>query len=365
MMQMIGKLLIWLGQLLVRCGRWFAPDQPVVIVTVPPGGPFSSAARVELEEMLGYERYVLSECGDAIRAQQGKSSPTRIIVNDSLPHSLHLSVQDTLGDTGAGMVRKMSPLVFTASYKLLDMVLEWTICQNGLNCPYQFERKIRVIDRTASLQYPDFLGTDLALRAIVVALYKRLTPYRNAITHHAWGQVAQGSLDFDFHRGGHHYQATVPFEAVLALADCTELIGSMLVDQSSGQHKLDTLRWLFDQLAALHGQPLFNIGKPRYFQVIRRTALPAAIPLSMDLDEIRTLVSQQAANAPATYDLTVFAAAAPRPVIWKIPFASLPSGSALVLDALWDRFKAGDPADVQAEQEYINSLDGGQAQPYR
>jgi hypothetical protein len=61
---------------------------------------FSTMARLELEEMLGYERFVLSECGDAIRTQQGKSSPTRIIINDAEPHSFLLSVEDTIGDTG-------------------------------------------------------------------------------------------------------------------------------------------------------------------------------------------------------------------------------------------------------------------------
>lgn len=98
---MADNLKVRLGKLLIRWGRWLAPTEPVhVASTTTPNSMFSTMARLELEEMLGYERFVLSECGDAIRTQQGKSSPTRIIINDAEPHSFLLSVEDTIGDTG-------------------------------------------------------------------------------------------------------------------------------------------------------------------------------------------------------------------------------------------------------------------------
>ncbi|MFN0019478.1 MAG: hypothetical protein ACKVP0_14555 [Pirellulaceae bacterium] len=354
---MADSLRVWLGKLLIKWGKKLATIQPAPAPpSILPGVMFSIAARTTLEEMLGYERHALALCGDAIRTDQGKSGPVRIIVNDAVPHSLLLGVEDTIGDTGAGMVRELSPLVFTASYKLLDMVFEWTISENGLTCPFQFEKKIRIVNQNTSLQYPDFLGTDPSLRAAFIALYKELTPYRNAITHNRWGRAVNGCLEFDFHRDGKHYQKVVPFEAVLAMGDCAELLATMLVTQLSDVNRTDTLRWLLDRLATFHGQPLFNIGKPRYFEVIRRTVLPALGPVAVDLQQIRSMIQRQASGSPATYDLTVFADATPQPVVWKIPFAQIPVGATLLLDAHWDQCKVGDPNDMKEIQSLIKML---------
>ena len=304
-------------------------------------GRYSATSRSDLDESLGYERYVLWECGDAVRCHSGKSS-IRIVMTDSGPPALHISVEDVIGETGASMVKKMSPLIFTASHKLLDMIFEWILRENELTCPFRFAQKIAIIDQTATLQYPDFLAGDAALRSTLVALYKGLTPYRNAITHHVWGRVAEGQLDFDFVRDGRHFQTTMSFEALLDLAEYAELLGRMLVNQQSDQHQLDTLRWLLDRLATFHGQALFHIGKPRYFEVIRRTNLPTDGPPSVDLAAIRHRIDQQAMGSPASFDLIVFADAAPQPAVWRIPFAEIPSGATLTLDNCWDRFRLGE-----------------------
>ena len=301
---------------------------------------FDSNSRQILEEMLGYERYVLRECGDAIRTEQGISGPVRLVINDVVPHMILLSMRDTMGDIGAGMVRKMSPLVFTASFKMLDMILEWTISENGTACPFQFDKKIDIIDNNSNILYPDFLGTDALLRRTTISLYKTLTPYRNAIIHNRWGQARQGTLDFDFHRKGSHYNKSVTFDEVLALADISELLGTMLVHQSSDNQKLDSLRFLYNQISSLHGQPPFAITQPRYFQVIRRTVMPQTGYLTVDLDGVKAKVYEQSTGKPATFDLMVVAEASPRPIVWKIPFSNIPASTSLTLDENWDRFLA-------------------------
>ena len=67
---------------------------------------FNPAARFILGEMLGYERFVLAECGDTIRTARGKSGPVRLLIKDEAPHMTLLSITDTIGDTGAGIGRK-------------------------------------------------------------------------------------------------------------------------------------------------------------------------------------------------------------------------------------------------------------------
>ncbi len=330
----------WLGKTLIRWGKKLAPAVSVpALPSTPPTAPFNLNARHDLDEMLGYERFVLNEAGDAIRTEQGKTGPTKIIINDTGALEMHLSLSDTIGDIGANMVRKMSPLVFTSSYKVLDMVFEWTIIENGLVPPWKFEEKIKLINKTTTLRYPDFLDSDAKLRSVMFAFYKEATPYRNAITHNRWGQTVQGALNFDFTRNAKQYKKMVPFDMVLAMADGMELLATMLVNQSADQNKLDTLRWLLDKLATFHGQPLFNITQPRYYSVVRRTALPGSGPLIVDLSQVRAVIQRQAMGHPATFDLTIEAHTEATPVAWTIPYADVPNAPTLQLDSTWDRYK--------------------------
>lgn len=153
---------------------------------------FDAIARTALEEMLGYERYLLKACNEAIRLSRGIWGPTTIVIPDDGPNQVCLQITDSIGDTGASMTHRMSPLIFAAAYKLLDMVVEWTIRENGLNCPYQFAQKVAIIDNTPSLIYPDFIQADAALRDVLVDLFKTALPYRNAITHNKWGSSEPG-----------------------------------------------------------------------------------------------------------------------------------------------------------------------------
>jgi hypothetical protein len=300
---------------------------------------FDATARRELEEMLGYERYVLKACNNAIRQSRGVCGPTTIVISDEGPNQICLHIEDTIGDTGAGMTHRMSPLVFAAAYKLLDMVVEGTIRENGLNFPYQFARKVAIIDNTPSPVYPDFIGADDALRDVLVGLFKTALPYRNAITHNKWGKNVGGDLHFDFHKNDRHYTAVFTFDTILAFAEAMSLLGDLLVNSPEDPNKLNTMKWLLDRLTSLHGKPAFGNTQPRFFQIVRRTQSMGTAPVVIDLARVRSVVAQQAGRATAVYDLTVEADSATGADAWEIPSADLPPGDSLNLDAQWDSFR--------------------------
>ena len=300
---------------------------------------FDATARTELEEMLGYERYILKACNDAIRQSRGVCGPTTIIIPDDGAIQICLSIEDPIGDTGAGMTHRMSPLVFAAAYKLLDMVVEWTIRENGLKCPYQFAQKVAIIDKTPSLVYPDFIGADTALRDVLVGLFKTALPYRNAVIHNKWGKNVGGDLHFDFHKNGQHYTLALKFDAILTLAEAQSLLGDLLVNPPVDPNKLNTMKWLLDRLTFLHGKPAFGITQPRYFRIVRKTQRVGTAPVVIDLARVRSVVGQQAGQASAFYDLTVEADSAAGVEAWEIPSVDLPPGDSLNLDAQWDSFR--------------------------
>jgi hypothetical protein len=115
-----------------------------------------------------------------------------------------------------------------ASFKLLDMVMEWTIKENGQCKDFTFKSKVMLID-TKPLTFPDFLNSDTHLRAILISLYKSLVSYRNALTHGKWGSNVSGDLRFDFHKSGQHFNQAITFEEILHFAESMSLLGDLLV----------------------------------------------------------------------------------------------------------------------------------------
>ena len=297
---------------------------------------FDNASRQVLEEHLGYERFVLNACAKAVQRAAGESSGIEIVVNDSVPHSINIGITDYVGgEHGAAIVREMSPLAFSAAYKVLDMIVEWIIVENRGSCPWPFSQKSAILN--GPLQYPDFVGHDPQLQAIIVALYREILPYRNAITHGQWGKNNNGELEFDFTRNGQHLCLTVPFETVLNFGRASSLIAELLVTPTlQTQERLNCLRFLMDRLHVLHQQQAFNIPKPRHYRVIRRTD-SADAPLSIDLDVIRQQVGSQASGNPSTFDLRVER----QSDAWEIPFAEIPSTRELCLDETWNSFRVG------------------------
>lgn len=298
----------------------------------------AAAARSELEEMLRYERYVLRASTRAVQRARGVCGSTTILIPDDGPKEIRLNLVDTIGDTGARMTRWMSPLVFVSAYKLLDMVVEWTIRVNLGELRLGFAQKVKVIDSTPSLVYPDVIEADAALRAVLVGLFKEALPYRNAIIHGNWGDTVDGDLHFNFHKKDLLYQMRVRFDAILSLAESMSLLGDVLVSPTIDPSKVSTMKWRLDQLVELHRKPPFGISPPSYFQIVRKTRRPKSGQLVIDLSQVRSIVEQQVDLSSAVYDLTVEAVSATAVETWEIPFSDLPPGDSLELGSDWDAF---------------------------
>ena len=193
---------------------------------------FLGPARSELEEHLSYERFVLNRCNSLLRGSEGFGELVELTFDDSFARQLHMDVQMTLGGGGvAAFIEQLSPLLFTTSFKLIDMVVEWIITENGITCPWKFWQKKQIINNQ-QLTYPDFLDTDAHLRSVVLGFFNRLSEHRNAIVHGSWGQIVNGDLSFDFivKYTQQHVQETIPFQTVLNMASLCSTVGDLLVE---------------------------------------------------------------------------------------------------------------------------------------
>jgi hypothetical protein len=302
---------------------------------------FDGLSRNQLDERLGYERFVLDACETMVRKAKGISSAGEVVISDNHSLKATMHVADYFGsDHGAKMVAEMSALLFVAAYKTLDMIIEWVIVENEGSCPWRFSEKLQIVNSTAkTLKYPDFLDTDIQLQMVLRGFYNLLQNYRNAITHGRWGEVQEGALIFDFDKDGILYRMTIPFQSLLDFIALVSLLAHLLVRPTQQtSYRIATLRWLCDRTATLHGEAVLNISQPSFYEVIRETAAPS-LPVSISLADIRHKLTQLGGDPNPIFDLRVEGVYGGRTFNWTIPADSVPTTDELVLDPAWDSFR--------------------------
>jgi hypothetical protein len=90
-----------LGSRLIGRGKSLAGDRMARGVSVATADAvFDAAARHQLEEMLGYERYLLRECGEVMCRELGTSSPHKISIDDDGRCGIQAEARDYMGDGG-------------------------------------------------------------------------------------------------------------------------------------------------------------------------------------------------------------------------------------------------------------------------
>jgi hypothetical protein len=299
---------------------------------------FDSVARQELEEMLGYERFVLIDCRRRLEEAHGHVEPLEIIIHDQGPHDLNLKLVDTFGGGSTIEVYdQLKGLLFSAAYKILDMMIEWTLRENGMPPDkWRFSDKVSWLARP-NLSFPDFLGTDSQLQEVLTSCYRRFLPFRNAMTHGQWGELKNGALHFDFvDRGGHHAMIFTS-DQVMAWVEAVSQIASMLIVPALATPKaISAAKRNLDLIQIHHGEALFSIPEPRTFHVVRRRE--ATSPFLVDLKRIHSIAETQAQGQPYEVQLRIEQGLEGNRKCWEIPPENIPANDFL-LDAAWDRFK--------------------------
>jgi hypothetical protein len=299
---------------------------------------FDANARLQLEETVGYERYVIETCLREERERHGTASPMAFVFGDKNPYTakLELCERVTLGGSKVGFPSTLSPLLFCAGYKILDMIVEWVIRENGSQCPWPFSQKVALL-ASKPLKFPDFLNTDSRLRDIAVACYTNLIELRNAITHGHWGRNKGGELNFDFmNKKNNRIQKVVTLSEVKASGEAIASIASFLINPSLvTPSALDALRVKCNEFGNLHGKAPFSISIPHLFKVIRETHTS---PFTVDVKRIRTEVEKQTFGQPYGFSLRIEVGEEGQRAVWEIPPEVVPQND-FELDATWDKYK--------------------------
>lgn len=233
---------------------------------------YDSNSQQRLINKLDYEIWVLDFLGNSQDLFYGKTDISTIqLTNKQQKASISVGIQEHLGASyGQRIIDAFTPLTFTASYKILDMIYEWILDENksmGVisDVPWTFSRKLKLIKET-DLQYPSLFINNPYLKDYSFAFFSKLLPYRNEVIHsHSFSvtgdnitlvdRKTSSTLELD------RMQMGYLVKLVVALAQC-------LTGKISFDGYLDRLlKYHFDKLAMIHRLQDFNQKLPLIVKV--------------------------------------------------------------------------------------------------
>ena len=149
---------------------------------------FDQQARTRLRDKLDYERWVLDkleEEHDVFPDRLGKA----VIENGDI------SAQEIAASTAVvsqprvdEVIQRLYPLVFVASYKCLDMIIEWILEENTGTLSHQWgysckNSEVNRLFYTGDLQLPPSFLHDVDVFERLLRLYDELVDHRHAVVH--------------------------------------------------------------------------------------------------------------------------------------------------------------------------------------
>lgn len=303
---------------------------------------YDKAACVRLSDKTEYELWLLK----FLSGSEDQPEIDMVLSNRDPRAHVYLRTGDTV-TLGLGraldVMDRMSPLVFTAAYKMLDMIFEWMLEENfdagaiSANKPpswWSFERKAEQIQTLPHGSFPPLMQSAPHFRERLVALYVRLLGYRNEIVHRNSFRVHDGKLEVTHEAKGSVEVLELGRGELGALVRLgVETVLLLVGSAPFGTEATKRLGYHFDQIEKLHGLGRLGQRKPLLLNVRlnvaeERGAFPA------DLGTVRRRVIQTHPDADVLLGLTVIGLVGGKPSIaWRFPVDSVPSGDEFVLHA--------------------------------
>ncbi len=197
--------------------------------------------------------------------------------------SRHLTGYIDLNDWRPGFLAAGAPLIFVTCFKILDSIIEWALSKNINKVPFPFKKKIQLIDENIVKGTFEISPNNNWLDGYIVSLYKKLTPFRNALIHSGDFDVTTNRLNIhDKSHGG-----SITLVQLRALAELIVKITEILEgnNEISDEFHIKEIKFLLDKLTELHGGNHFGqrklaFGKVRIHQV-------HDIHIVLDIEDIR------------------------------------------------------------------------------
>ncbi|MBD5805172.1 hypothetical protein AZOA_46200 [Azoarcus sp. Aa7] len=265
---------------------------------------YDQEAILELSDRVSYEAWLLEAIYNLLEEELFPTFPDGVIyaLGSSNPQFIaHSRSNIVIGDWRPGFLEAGAPLVFTSTFKLLDMFLEWVLERNGHASTHRFAEKIKTLKGT--LTYPPVVENRPWLQERLRCLYEAFEPLRGTIIHSRHFASVDGSLRVSSSKGGNvglELQINAPALRTFAML-CVSVLRYVEGTWSLDPHKENLLRWQLDQLAHLHLMPA--LGQKEPYRTTVRVFLEGEDPRSVDVAKVRKDLERQYPQHSSVFDL--------------------------------------------------------------
>jgi hypothetical protein len=274
------------------------------IVTSHP--TFAASALVKLAERTEYETWLLEAVYALVEQELFPSWPDAVVYpvdKSKAQFFAHARGNIIIGDWRPGFLNAGAPLVFVSTFKLLDMLIEWILEENGVASTFRYQQKLQHL--TGSPVFPPLIESRVWLKERLVGLYSTLEPLRGTIIHDKHFTSTDGAIRVSSSKKGIIGPAIEITAAQLRKLALTVVSVLRYVD---GTWQLDQLRekmlrFELDELATLHGLPL--LGQKRPFHTCVRVYLTGSDPLHVDPIAIRGDLDARYVDQDCSFDLRI------------------------------------------------------------
>nr|MDP2191503.1 hypothetical protein [Rhodoferax sp.] len=270
---------------------------------------FNANALTKLAERTEYETWLLEAVYALVENELFPSWPDGVVYpvdKSKVQFFVHARANIVIGDWRPGFLNAGAPLVFVSTFKLLDMLVEWVLEENGLPLTFRFQQKLHQLK--GSPTFPPLIESRAWLKERLAGLYSTLEPLRGTIIHDKHFTATDGAIRVASSRKGVIGAAVEISATQLRMLARTIVSVLRYVD---GTWHLDelrekTLRHDLDELAALHGLPPLGQRLP-YHTCVRVYSIDSD-PLLVDLKAIRWDLATRYVNQDCSFDLRVLMA---------------------------------------------------------
>lgn len=269
---------------------------------------FSADGLQKLRDRVGYEDWLLESIYKLTESELFPEWPDEVVYNlDACAPVFtggHGQIQVVIGDWRPGFLEAGAPLVFTASFKLLDMLFEWLLELNGRKPDFRFGEKLRQLEGPG-LVYPPVFASRMWLVDRLRKLYEEMEPLRGTIIHSRHFEAKNGML-----RVASSKRDVVGEFVELDAADLRRLalltvsvLRFLHGDWAVSAFRDKELRWQLDQLVKFHKLTLLGQQEPRHIRVRWYTRCPR--PKGIDLTRIQRDIDVRNPDQDISFDLRV------------------------------------------------------------
>ena len=301
---------------------------------------YDASAQTRLREKLDYELWLLEFLSQSQERLAGGCNLSRITLTNREPGASEaITVTDF---AGAGEVMKivdaMTPLTFTASYKILDMIFEWILQENRndkriMQAPWRFSEKIETIRKgKTQLVSPPVFQSQRYVEEYLFALYANLLKFRNEIVHKHRFSVSGSKLRIDAFEEGQSYMIELDPEELGAFVRIVVASANMLLgDLSFGLREDSLFKWNLDRIDKLHLLARFGQRKPLLVDVTLKVKEQGGL-FAADLGFARGTLSRIYPDSDVQFNLKIVGLVKDQPSIgWLFPVNSIPRDDVLEL----------------------------------